>query len=358
MLAQLLAKCIQLIGITQGIQDVLNKLLGKVATTAVELTPLFIQNTVIAIDQAVNIGPQSNANIQAELATFQATTALDVTAILTAIAACQQTGVAVTLPDPAPSGYGGASLGDTSDAVWGFITGFPSGTALGALAEIRYDAVGRGDAGASYPVTSFSEWSISGPFYDPRFIPDPPNNVLLLDYSTILSSDATADDWVHRVYPSANWTIPRRQTITLQGDDGFFYSMPWLNQVVFDALKGSVAPSGAIAAPVWPGLAKVTLGTSVALSDAFTITETMDGVLVAITAAPVGRGSYDYDGVKSYQNVGSLSFFSDDGDQEFQLALGFTSAVYCPRAMAHAAGVRVRTSPGLTGTCTAWTITP
>jgi hypothetical protein len=103
---------------------------------------------------------------------------------------------------------------------------------------------------------------------------------------------------------------------------------------------------------VWPGLAGVTLGTPVAIAAGVTITTPMDGVLIDITAAPVKQGYFTFDTVLSYRNIGALAFQSDDGQEEFPQTLGFTSAVYCPKTMQHAAAVVFRSSVGLTGTIT------
>jgi hypothetical protein len=110
-------------------------------------------------------------------------------------------------------------------------------------------------------------------------------------------------------------------------------------------------------APVWPGLANVTLGTPVAIDRGVTITEPMDGVLIAITSVDPKQMFYTYDDVKAYRHTGALAFFSDNGDLEPWQQLGFTSAVYCPRQLSRAAGVKLM-SPALTvGTITPWVVT-
>lgn len=108
--------------------------------------------------------------------------------------------------------------------------------------------------------------------------------------------------------------------------------------------------------PVWPGLAKVTLGMPHAITTGLTITTPMHGVILAITGAPTKQGYFTFDDARSWRNTGSLSFFDDQGHQEFPQHLGFTSAVYVPKAMAQAAGIKVRAVAGATGTVTPWTI--
>jgi len=119
----------------------------------------------------------------------------------------------------------------------------------------------------------------------------------------------------------------------------------------------ALTPATPIATPpVWPGLAKATLGTPVALATGVTIAEAMDGVIVNIASAPTKQGYFTFDDVRSWRNIGAVSFYSDTGAQEYPQGLGFESALYCPKVMVRAAGVKVRCASGVTGTVTPWTI--
>ena len=109
------------------------------------------------------------------------------------------------------------------------------------------------------------------------------------------------------------------------------------------------------AAPVWPGLDDVTLGTPVALASGVTITEQMDGVIIEITGTdPDFNHYYTYDDLRAYRNVGALVFLDDQGHAEGFQPIGFVSAVYCPRSMKHAEAVKLKCGHGLTGTVTPW----
>jgi hypothetical protein len=131
-----------------------------------------------------------------------------------------------------------------------------------------------------------------------------------------------------------------------------------IDEVQFEAFKAVLFPPGtAVSAPVWPGLDNVELGTPVELDLGVTITEPMDGVLIEIVTAPAKQGFFTFDDVLSYRNVGALAFFTDRGDEEFPQTLGFQDAIYAPKTMQQAAGVKVRTSVGITGTITPYTIT-
>jgi len=108
--------------------------------------------------------------------------------------------------------------------------------------------------------------------------------------------------------------------------------------------------------PVWPGVANVTLGTPVALADGLTITTPMDGVLIAITAVDQYKTWFTYHDTKAYRHVGSLAFFSDNGELEEYQLIAFEEGVYTCRYMKQAAGVKIRTAGGTVGTVTPWLI--
>lgn len=122
------------------------------------------------------------------------------------------------------------------------------------------------------------------------------------------------------------------------------------------AIQALVPGAGTPTAPVWPGAANVTLGQAHNLATGLTIAENMHGVIIAITGAPTKQGYFTFDDARSWRNVGTLSFYDDEGHQEYQQFLGFESAIVCPKAMLRASGVKIRCSSGVTGTATGWTI--
>lgn len=265
-------------------------------------------------------------------------------------------GQPVVLPEPPPPGYGGNSAGDLQAGVWGG-TNPATGDTYGDDAAFVYQwADQQSTEGRLLRRSAFFQEFINPPdWYN--------NNAIAAVYVTpvfplasIVPND-TLLQFLQAENPDYVWTLGldgAHYVGQLVVDDFGYpvYSTCLLTELEFSKLITNPRPTP----PVWPGLTKVTLGASVALATALTVVAPMDGIIVAITAPPAGHGSYNYAGVFSYQNVGSLSFYSDNGDQEFQLALGFTSAVYCPRAMTRAAGVKIRTAPGLTGTVTPWTV--
>jgi hypothetical protein len=115
-------------------------------------------------------------------------------------------------------------------------------------------------------------------------------------------------------------------------------------------------PSGT--APVWPGLSHVTLGTQVAITPPTqSIPGPMDGVLVDITGGTANLPHYKVGTMDSWKALGTLMFLNDDGAAETFQLLAAATAVYVPRAMAHAASAQFKWLPGLTGTVTPWTVT-
>jgi len=106
--------------------------------------------------------------------------------------------------------------------------------------------------------------------------------------------------------------------------------------------------------PVWPGEDNVTLGEPVALTTGLTLSGTMDGVLIDITAVDQYKTWYMYHNRKAYRHIGSLAFIADNGAVEQYQVIAFASGVYTPLHMEHAAGVVIRTAAGTTGTATPW----
>lgn len=109
-------------------------------------------------------------------------------------------------------------------------------------------------------------------------------------------------------------------------------------------------------APVWPGIAGVTLGTPASLTNGARIEGEMDGVIVAVTTPPtrtglyqIGTGMYDY-------GVGRISFESDNGELETWQYLGFRAALFTPKTMVRAAAVHLQVLGGAEGTITPWVV--
>jgi hypothetical protein len=184
------------------------------------------------------------------------------------------------------------------------------------------------------------------------------------DWDDILITD-TMLDWLNRTDTDRTWyqdeesNLPYARLGAPETDEYNFYLRPMFSQLQFIAYqiaRWQVSNPPKLP-PVWPGLGEVTLSTPVALAPGVTIEEAMDGVLVHITAVDPKQMYFTYDDVKAYRHIGALAFFSDEGDLEMWQTLGFVDAVYTPRSMQHAAGVKLMTPGGTEGTVTPWVIT-
>lgn len=310
-------------------------------------------NSVLAV--VVN-GTYGNAAIQAELATFQSTTAIDFTAVLTAIAATQQAGSPVTLPTHAPTTFLDTIGSSGFAGVWSTLTLGPNPNDYGAVMtglwewiEFRQSGFFGAPRNSIYFLAGTNTFPISAVWTSINY----PN----ADTSAILSTD-TLVSWLTSQNPAFTVTLlPDNEHVVLAGADPGFFFQCLIDVPHFNALKELLFPlASTLVAPVWPGLSGVTLLTPVAIANGVTITEAMDGCLIAVASYPLNRGQFSFDGVISVRNLGALAFFSDNGDEEFPQTLGFTSAVYLPKSMAHAAGLVLRTTGGVTGTITPFTI--
>lgn len=109
-----------------------------------------------------------------------------------------------------------------------------------------------------------------------------------------------------------------------------------------------------IAPPVWPGIADVTLGTPVALSDGAVIPGPLDGLLLNVTGNPTGSGKFAFGSYRSWRYLGAVLFISDNGDAEWPSQIGPEQQVITPRSMKSAASAVFRLNAGFTGTVTPW----
>jgi hypothetical protein len=356
---------------------VIGEILAYIIRIAAQVATTY--NVVTAIANAVNAvhnllfppGPQLDfqteqtqvASIQAHildptygLQALQALIVANQTALLAAIANIPVTGAPVTLPSSIPPGW----VTPIGDACWGWPVPATLNPAYTFLQHAGDAAIQRGET-PTEDATPYCDalWKVAGVWgFDSVSDPNP-NSTYTLDVTTILASDATSIDWLNRVYPTIPWLTD------LQNGCKCIFDLVGANWVWFVdlpiekflALKQSLGLSAAASpAPIWPGLANVTLGSSTPLSNGLVITAAMDGVIVAITSAPPGKAKYLYGSVTAYQHIGALSFEDDNSDQEAFQPLEFESQVYCPKTMVSAAGVRFKVDPAVTGTVTPWTV--
>lgn len=128
-------------------------------------------------------------------------------------------------------------------------------------------------------------------------------------------------------------------------------------QDILDAIAAIPGgPGGGAAAPVWPGIAGVTLGTPVAFTGNVSVTAPMDGVIVTLTTPPTRVGSYQLGTETLWYGVGRIAFENDNGQLEPWQYLAWNSGIHTPHTMLRASAVHLQVLGGAEGTVTPWTI--
>lgn len=318
--------------------------------------PMNIGDAVSEIHAAIFDPVSGLAALQVQLATLQATLDLDNTAILLAVSDCQQTGSPVTFPATPPSGYAPTSAAAVTAAVWAQ----PGGDDMAPLSD--YVVKAGAYAAGNIQHTAFVAyenplwvWHGFANLYS-SYLPDPPP---VLDFSAVtpgqtLLAALTAQNptWGFAWLDNPGGYVVAT-TLPPAGLGGGTAITDAEFRLLIDALNGL---GSNLVAPIWPGLANVTMGSPVAIATGVTVTTPMQGVLIDITAVPQKQGSFLFDTSTSWRNIGALSFVDDNGQNEFPQTLGFTSAVYLPKCMAVAQAVQLRSSAGVAGTITPFTI--
>jgi len=311
-----------------------------------------LANTQVLVIGMAQLQQQITA-IRAQLSEIQSNEATLQSNLLYALGRPQQANQPVELPSTPPPGYGGTSAA----GVWAEVNANLS-TDYGELVAGTYNAIAFESNYQGYVYQDCPFFRLFGAlnnsarninaFGNPSF-----------DLSHILATD-TLLGFITRENPSFSWHAnsgtPQTYYATDTVDIDFFWQT-LLNDQSFLDLRDSLyaVPT---AAPVWPGVSKVTLGSSTAFSgSSLAIAGPMDGCLVSITSVGQSLPYYDYPTVPSWAKLGELTFISDNGDAETFQLMGFTSALYCPRSMVSAASVEFRYKSGIVGTVTPWTRT-
>lgn len=257
----------------------------------------------------------------------------------------------VTLPSTPPPGYGG---GASAHDVWTYTvvgdsrsTGDRQVTA-GAFANLLgpFLAAPALDNPIFSLVYDFANGSAASP---PTITPD-------CVFGAILAGD-TVGSWLNRIDTQGNVWVLQADGFWTSGNNiaGFGYWRCNIDPAWWAEIKAVFFPTtSAVVAPVWPGLANVTLGASLALSNGLTVPGPLEGVIVDITAVSPPISFYPFGAIRSYVRAGALVFVDDHGDAEFPAPFGPDHEVICPRQMERAAHAVVRLSSGVVGTITPW----
>lgn len=264
-------------------------------------------------------------------------------------------GSGVPLPTTPPTGYGSDPSG-TAAAVWddnvghAFMTKGWLLTTAGLESDLNSFAFV-----LPYTSNQLFRYGWNAQFQQVPPFTQPPTALL----SGILSTDDLLS-WVTRESPLNTWAYMPPGTDFVVGSDDPTIPSGWLcilSSSDFLAIQQQMFPAGVGSGPpIWPGVANVTLGSPVAISSQFTVDGPMDGVIVTITDVTVSKVALAYDSATAYKNIGGLSFFNDNNDQEAFQLLAFNDQSYVPFTMGHAAGVRFRVDPSVVGTVTPWVV--
>lgn len=107
-------------------------------------------------------------------------------------------------------------------------------------------------------------------------------------------------------------------------------------------------------APVWPGLASVTITDVQELVGSQTIDGPMDGILLEVTAYPPSKKGFQVGTLVNLERVGFVTFLGIGGYADERQPLAFTSQVYTPKRCSRASGVVVHCVGGVEYTVTSW----
>lgn len=348
LLFEVLAKLGTVLGIVQAIQG----LLGLAATeqTAAEILTLE-QSTNNEVANSV----WGTAAIHNQLISLSTQLADGITQLSTQMGHPMQSDATIPLPPTPPPGYGGPPAGDNANAVWSFV---PAGQfeqmqtkmlSAGSLAE-QLREFWPVPAPDNPFIALVFDWSNANALSVPAQSPD-------FDITQILPSDDILS-WLNRIDTQGNvWSYNVKGVATSPGtfpESGFWQAMFTTDQFnAWKALLGTATTS--TTAPVWPGLANVTLGATLTLADGLLVPGPLDGVIATITAVAYPSSFYPFGPIKSYVKVASIAFVDDDGQAEWPEPLSFEKHVVCPRSMVRADHAYCRVQTGTIGTVTPWT---
>jgi hypothetical protein len=269
----------------------------------------------------------------------------------------QQPPPQLQLPPTPPPGYGGASASD----VWNTPTGLGSET-MGTLQQrsgVFALRVGE-DSGVAFPSRSnplfllreFWDSYVNHSTSDAEFFLRDFHTDHMLDYPTLLAflNAYKGTDWSVSLDASGYYLL-----LYLPDLSADIQVLTSINEAQFAAIKAA-AGAATPTAPVWPGLAGVTLGTPVAVSPSFTVTTPMQGILMNLSAVGIKKTTFNISGEISHRGIGSLVFVDDHGEAEDFQPVHFENQIYVPKAMAEAASCHFNLDVDNVGTVTPFTI--
>jgi hypothetical protein len=333
----------EVLSIAVNILGLVQQLLGIAQNTAIEHGPYAIENIAANAANTVNSPTWGNAALHAQLSALQ-----------TAVATLQASGSPVTLPTTPPTGYGADPTG-VAAYVWAYSlagSGFAAGDQLDNAGLF---GVNVGTARVQFGLVN-EPYFATGGTWSSKFGPQSAGGQPIFPTANILPTD-TLVSFLDRESLYVGWLLTGGDYATIAdslGGDDFWYTTT-ITAAEFIVLRdgGSVVTVAGVP-PVWPGLANVTLGSPVTIVPLTTIVLPLDGVLIDITSLTTNKPEIPYGDQMAWRYLGALAFVSDNGQVEPWQPLAFAQALYCPRTMAHAAGVVLRADAGIVGTVTPW----
>jgi hypothetical protein len=346
------------LAVISEVLGIVQQLMGIAQKTAQEHQTYAIETNTDAIGRIVDSPTFGNEPIM--------NTLLDV------LSAVDVPNATVILPTTPPAGYGGASASgvwaepvepmidwqndvDMSTPYWQIVQAAEGGMLAAGLSGV---VDGRNPA---FSIVSRSANELHNTFFSGVWNGNQYDVIAPVDWSTWLPGEdivtflnrvtTTTNPWTH-VGP---WTgVTCASAYTRVDSAGYFwYRCNYLNWM--QPLMTLASGLGAIrAAPVWPGVANVTLGTPVSIANGASSSEACDGVIVAITGVPTGQGSYTFGTHESYVHLGQLAFVDDNGEYEDSQSFTFEASILTPKRMAHASGFVIRCRASVVGTVTPW----
>ncbi len=353
MLLAILNAVLKIISIVSGVDTLVNIINGNTQSAAQETTKFLIQTNTNTTVNDLNDGTFGLAKLASNDTAILAAIASARTAILTAVGTPQQAGSAVTLPPTQPSGYGPSNAAD----VWNFQV-FSGSPRPFSAAEAQVNAWFMAHNWGSTWKYDFSDAPFmqligAGEVQDlTPFLGSSPRPRI----STVRPSD-TVLSWLNREASFFTWNVGvGGQVYAL--DNRLAVGVTWVCRFTDEELHlaafGTVAPSAN--APIWPGLAGVTLGTPVAITPSLVVTGPMQGVIIDITATAPRQQYGSFGTLQGLRFTGALTFVDDNGKSERPQSLGSVHEVLLPKSMAVAASCAFKADAAVVGTVTPFTI--
>lgn len=261
----------------------------------------------------------------------------------------------VNLP-PAPPGYGGAAAGDVATAVWTYLSPFSPSTL-----DYLISAGQMGIRFSDEPGVLF--YAHRNPFFFARAHWNSTTNFISFDDNLDLFN--TSDLFSHASLLA--WLNAHKGTtfsVNPDFDPGRYVvrdltqspsvDLEWVTTMTESQWATFVAGAAHVTAPVWPGLANVTLGTTLTLSDGLVVPGPLDGLLLTVSSVSYPVSFYPFGTHKSFVKVGAVVFVDDNGQLEHSQSIGLDTQVLCPLVMNQAASAIVRLKSGTVGTVRPW----